>query len=101
MKYTIVISKSAEKELNNLPLKDFLSIDKKILALAENPHPAGVRKLTGYKYHFRLRSGKYRIFIPFAINNSLLKSFELDTGKMFIIFEMFGSLFYFIAHAIN
>jgi mRNA interferase RelE/StbE len=81
MKYTIVISKSAEKELNNLPLKDFLSIDKKILALAENPHPAGVRKLTGYKYHFRLRSGKYRIVYTIRDKQLLIEIIRVGHRK--------------------
>lgn len=81
MKYTIVISKSAEKELNNLPLKDFLSIDKKILALADNPHPAGVRKLTGYKYHYRLRSGKYRIVYTIRDKQLLIEIIRVGHRK--------------------
>ena len=81
MKYTIVISKSAEKELNNLPLKDFLLIDKKILSLAEKPHPAGAKKLTGYKYHFRLRSGKYRIIYTIRDKQLLIEIIRVGHRK--------------------
>jgi mRNA interferase RelE/StbE len=39
----------------------FSRIDQKILALADNPRPPGCKKLQGYRDHWRLRVGDYRI----------------------------------------
>jgi mRNA interferase RelE/StbE len=36
-------------------------IDRKILALAHNPRPAGCKKLKGYKDQWRLRAGDWRV----------------------------------------
>jgi mRNA interferase RelE/StbE len=38
----------------------FTRIDRKILALAENPRPAGCKKLKGYKDQWRVRVGDWR-----------------------------------------
>jgi len=59
--YKLAIKKSARKELNNLPDKIFLKIDKSILSLKENPFPyPQVKKLKG-EYKCRLRVGDYRV----------------------------------------
>ena len=81
MRYTIVINKSAEKELKDLPLKIFLAIDKKILSLADNPHPSGAKKLTGYKHHFRLRSGSYRIIYTIRDKQLLVEIIRVGHRK--------------------
>ncbi len=39
----------------------FTRIDRKILALADNPRPAGCKKLKGYKDHWRIRAGDWRV----------------------------------------
>jgi mRNA interferase RelE/StbE len=39
----------------------FARIDRKILALADNPRPAGCRKLKGYKDQWRVRVGDWRV----------------------------------------
>lgn len=41
MPYQIIITKSAEKEIEQLPKKIIINIDKAILALAHNPRPIG------------------------------------------------------------
>jgi len=59
--YKLAIKKSARKELNNLPDKIFLKIDKSILSLKENPFPyPQVKKLKG-EDKCRLRVGDYRV----------------------------------------
>ena len=39
----------------------FTRIDRKILALADNPRPAGCKKLKGYKDQWRVRVGDWRV----------------------------------------
>jgi mRNA interferase RelE/StbE len=39
----------------------FARIDRKILALANNPRPPGCKKLKGYRDHWRLRAGDWRV----------------------------------------
>jgi hypothetical protein len=47
-KYFLEIKQSAPKELDALDDTLFTRIDRKILALADNPRPAGCKKLKGY-----------------------------------------------------
>jgi mRNA interferase RelE/StbE len=60
-KYAVEIKPSARKEL------DWLSDDligrllPKIEALGGNPRPPGCKKLRGYKDHWRIRAGVFRI----------------------------------------
>jgi mRNA interferase RelE/StbE len=39
----------------------FIRLDRRILALAESPRPAGCKKLKGYKDHWRIRVGAWRV----------------------------------------
>ena len=60
-KYSIEIKPSAQKELDALDDALFTRIDQKILALAENPRPAGCKKLRGHKDLWRIRIADYRV----------------------------------------
>jgi mRNA interferase RelE/StbE len=59
--YSVVIKSSAQGELDALDDAVFTRIDRKILALAENPRPAGCKKLKGYKDQWRIRVGDWRV----------------------------------------
>ncbi len=59
--YSVVIKSSAQKELDALDDAVFRRIDRRILALAENPRPAGCKKLKGYKDQWRIRIGDWRV----------------------------------------
>ena len=61
VKYSLEIKQSAQKELDQLDDKVFIQIDRKLLALAENPRPAGCKKLKGYKDQWRIRAGDWRV----------------------------------------
>ena len=61
VKYSLEIKQSAQKELDALDDAVFIRIDRKILALADNPRPAGCKKLKGYKDQWRLRVGDWRV----------------------------------------
>jgi mRNA interferase RelE/StbE len=59
--YSVVLKSSAQKELDALDDPVFRRIDRKILALAENPRPAGCKKLKGYRDQWRIRIGDWRV----------------------------------------
>jgi mRNA interferase RelE/StbE len=59
--YSVVIKSSAQKELDSLDEAVFRRVDRKILALAQNPRPGGCKKLKGYKDQWRVRIGDWRV----------------------------------------
>ncbi len=61
VKYSLEIKQSAQKELDALDDALFTRVDRKILALAENPRPSGCKKLKGYKDQWRVRVGDWRV----------------------------------------
>ncbi len=60
-KYALQIKQSAQRELDALDDALFSRIDRKILALADNPRPAGCKKLKGHKDQWRVRIGDWRV----------------------------------------
>ena len=61
VKYSLDIKQSAQKELDALDDALFSRIDRKILALANIPRPAGCKNLKGYKELWRMRVGDWRV----------------------------------------
>lgn len=63
--FKIVLTSAAVRDLKALqqrgPKRDLKRVDARILSLAENPLPRGVKKLEGSKDIFRDRVGDYRI----------------------------------------
>jgi len=60
-KYSLEIKHSVQRELDALDDALFKRIDPKILALADNPRPAGCKKLKGYRDQWRIRVGNWRV----------------------------------------
>jgi len=58
--YSLLIKRSATRELEALPLKDRRRIVRRIQSLAGTPRPVGGEKLTGEE-KYRVRQGDYRI----------------------------------------
>jgi mRNA interferase RelE/StbE len=58
--YSIVLTRSAAKELEAVPLKDRQRIVRRIAALAAEARPPGAEKLSGDD-KYRIRQGDYRI----------------------------------------
>jgi len=59
--YRLAIKKSARKELDKLPDRIFLNIDKAILSLNKNPFPYPQSKKLKGEETCRLRVGDYRV----------------------------------------
>jgi mRNA interferase RelE/StbE len=60
-KYSLEIKQSEQKESDALDDRLFARIDRKILALSDNPRPSGCKKLRGYKDLWRMRVGDWRV----------------------------------------
>ena len=61
-RYNLRIKKSAAKELEAIAgKKDRQRITDRIMALADDPRPAGVEKLSGTGEKYRVRQGNFRI----------------------------------------
>jgi mRNA interferase RelE/StbE len=59
--YQIIVVRSAQKELEDLPISIKVRLESKINALAAEPRPVGCRKLKGEKNSWRIRVGDYRV----------------------------------------
>ncbi|MFN8348033.1 MAG: type II toxin-antitoxin system RelE/ParE family toxin [Spirosomataceae bacterium] len=77
MKYHLVLTSSAERELKKLPPQIQDEIFEKIESLQTNPRPQGYKKLTNFKVPnlklkplYRVRVGEYRIV--YAIQDNII-----------------------------
>lgn len=77
MKFQIIWSESASKELKKLDRTVANRIYKKVSQLSENPYHFEVTKMIGDPY-FRLRVGDYRVI--FDIQNEVLRILVLKVG---------------------
>ncbi|MCH7475229.1 MAG: type II toxin-antitoxin system RelE/ParE family toxin [Gemmatimonadetes bacterium] len=77
-RYSIEISRTAEKQLEKLNRDDQRRVGRAILALADDPRPQGSRKLTGYDDVFRIRVGRYRVL--YSISGKTLIIIILKIG---------------------
>ena len=59
-RYSILIKKSAAKELEELPKKDLVKVLARIEGLTDDPRPPGAEKLAGLEL-YRVGQGSYRI----------------------------------------
>jgi mRNA interferase RelE/StbE len=59
--YSLVIKRSAEKELKKLPVGDLRRVVDRIRGLTQQPRPSGCEKLSGEAERYRIRQGDYRI----------------------------------------
>lgn len=61
MSYVVSIPKPVEKQLDRLPDEVRERLVERILLLAEEPRPFGVKKLKGSDAEYRIRVGEYRV----------------------------------------
>jgi mRNA interferase RelE/StbE len=64
--YRVVVERSAEKDLRRLSLDARSRVADALRGLANNPRPAGSRKLAGTKHDWRIRVGDYRVIYEIA-----------------------------------
>jgi mRNA interferase RelE/StbE len=67
MTYTVIIKRSAQKQIEKLPVHIIKKVKTVILALAQNPRPAGCLKLTGSDNVYRLRRAIIGLFMKLLI----------------------------------
>ena len=78
MSYTVLIERSAQKQLAKISSPFFEMISEKILLLEKDPRPPGCKKLTG-RESWRIRAGDYRII--YNISDHLLQVIVIDIGN--------------------
>ena len=61
MNYAVSIRRSAQKELESIPSPSYEKIEERMLALSDNPRPAGCKMLKGAEKSWRIRIGNYRL----------------------------------------
>jgi len=69
-RYTVIVERQAEKTLRRLPKEVLSRVDRLLMSLAEEPRPAGCKKLRGYENLYRLRAGDWRLI--YAIEDDQL-----------------------------
>lgn len=79
-RYTIVLSKKAEKQLDKLPTIIADPIIVAISNLEDNPRPIGHKKLKG-REGFRIRVGNYRVIYEIFENELLIDVISLGHRK--------------------
>lgn len=63
-RYSVVIKRSAEKELRAVPLSDLKRIINRIRGLAQQPRPSGCEKLSGESERYRM---VYVVTMPLCV----------------------------------
>ena len=71
MKFTVIIPKSVQKQLDKLPQEIYEKIKAKILELENDPRPSGIKKLVG-RDEYRLRVGQYRLIYQIFENKCVI-----------------------------
>ncbi|HTY21743.1 MAG TPA: type II toxin-antitoxin system RelE/ParE family toxin [Desulfomonilaceae bacterium] len=90
MSYRILIFPKAQRQIRRLPGGARSKVLAAIDSLAENPRPAGVKKLTATENHFRIRVGDYRII--YAIEDDFLVIFVIAAGHRKDIYRRLKAL---------
>jgi mRNA interferase RelE/StbE len=82
--YQLLIEKQVQKQLEKIPVPDYLRVKTAIIDLAKNPRPEGYKKLKG-RPGYRIRLGNYRVV--YDINDHILTVFILAAGHRKDIYE--------------
>jgi mRNA interferase RelE/StbE len=61
MAYRVIIPRTVQKQLNDLPASVQERIVKHLIRLQDNPRPQGSLKLAGCENEYRVRVGDYRV----------------------------------------
>ena len=75
--YQLLIEKQVTQQLSKIAEPDYSRLKQAILSLADNPRPAGYKKLKG-KGGYRIRQGDFRII--YEISDKVLTVYVLELG---------------------
>ncbi len=81
MTYRVEIKASAQKELAAIQKQDRERIHARILLLADDPRPSGVKKMVGSTSEWRLRVGNYRIVYAILDQRLLIEVIKIGDRK--------------------
>jgi mRNA interferase RelE/StbE len=81
MSYTLLISKSVQKQIDNLPSELKERVVEKIQNLASEPRPDGVVKLKGFDNEYRIRVGDYRVRYEVDDTNQIIRLLQCKHRK--------------------
>ncbi|MFH1196796.1 MAG: type II toxin-antitoxin system RelE/ParE family toxin [bacterium] len=79
--YKILWKKSAVKELKRITPNIIPKIILAVESLSKNPYPAGVRKLHGSNYTYRIRIGEYRAIYTIFQNRLVIEIIRVGHRK--------------------
>jgi mRNA interferase RelE/StbE len=82
--YEVILSKTAKKQLNKLPVKIAKRLIDVIEKLADEPRPHGYIKLTGVSL-YRIRIGDYRVI--YNIEDDILTVYVVEIGNRSEIYD--------------
>ena len=82
--YKLLIEKQVQKQLEKIPEPDYSRVKNIINDLANNPRPAGYKKLKG-RSGYRIRQGNYRVV--YDIEDNILTVYILAAGHRRDIYE--------------
>jgi mRNA interferase RelE/StbE len=71
--YTLSFRPAALRGLTGLPQNLRQRVSSSIDGLKQNPHPPGVKKLSGYENFWRIRIGDYRVVYLLDDGNRLVR----------------------------
>ena len=74
--YSLLIKKSAERELRALPKEDLRRVVERIRGLAHTPRPHGNEKLSGQE-RYRIRQGDYRVVYAIDDEARMIESIKI------------------------
>lgn len=75
--YLILVTRSAQKELDSLPVEISTRISARIDTLVSDPRPAGCIKLKGKQNQWRIRVGDYKVIYSIEDETFTIKILEV------------------------
>lgn len=78
--YSVLLRRSAAKELEGLPLKDRRRVAARIQGLAADPRPSGCEKLSGEE-KYRIRQGDLRILYEIVDRESIVTIVKIGNRR--------------------
>jgi mRNA interferase RelE/StbE len=74
----VILERQAEKALRRLPREVLIRVDQLLLGLADDPRPAGCKKLKGYESLHRIRVGDWRMVYAVEEDRLIVLGVEID-----------------------